>query len=65
MFQLNFYQIAYISKLIVFLSLYPLLSPVALEQNLILSPKSLLTFYIPNEIITDINAMCITCITVD
>ena len=55
MLSLNFYQIAYIAKLIVFLSLYPLLFPVALEQNLILSQKSLLIFYIPNENISELN----------
>ena len=34
MFWVNFYQIAWIDKLIVFPSLYHLLFPVALEQNL-------------------------------
>ena len=52
MFWLNFYQIAYIVKLVVFLSLYPLLLPVALERNLILSQESLLIFYILNESIS-------------
>ena len=70
MFWLNFYQIAYIAKLIVFLSLYPLLFPVALEQNLILSQEFLLIFYIPNESISGVkrklvNVMCTTCIIVD
>ena len=46
MFQLNFYQIAYITKLIVFLSLYRLLFPVALEQNLQMSYEYLLIFCI-------------------
>ena len=55
MFWLNFYQIAYIAKLIVFLSLYALLFPVALEQNLILSQESLLIFYIPNESLSELN----------
>ena len=36
-----------IAKLIVFLSLYRLLFPVALEQNLTLSQESLPIFYIP------------------
>ena len=44
MFWLNFYQIAYIDKLIVFPSLYRLLFPVALEQNLTVSQESLLIF---------------------
>ena len=55
MFWVNFYQIAYIVKLVVFLSQYPLLFPIALEQNLILSQESLLTFYIPNESISELN----------
>ena len=55
MFWLTFYQIAYIAKLIVFLLLYPLLFPVALEQNLVLSQESLLRFYIPNENISELN----------
>ena len=38
----------YIVKLTVFLSLYPLLFPVALEHNLILSQESWLIFYIPH-----------------
>ena len=46
---INIYQIAYIAKLIVFLSLYRLLFPEALEQNLTLSQESLLIFHIPNE----------------
>ena len=54
MFWFNFYQIAYIAKLTVFLSLYPLLIPVALEQNLILSQESLLISYIPNESISEL-----------
>ena len=55
MFWLNFYQIAYMAKLIVFLSIYRLLFPVALEQNLILNQKSLLILYIPAEsIISDL-----------
>ena len=56
MFWLNFYQIAYIAKLTVFLSLYPFLFPVELEQHLILSQESLLIFYIPNESISELNA---------
>ena len=54
MFWLNLCQIAYIAKLIVFLSLCPLLFPVVLEQNLILSQESLLIFYIPNESISEL-----------
>ena len=54
MFWLNFYQIAYIDKLIVFPSLYRLLFPVALEQNLTVSQESLLIFYIPNESISEL-----------
>ena len=54
MFWLNFFQIAYIAKLIVFLSLYRLLVPVALEQNLTLSQESLLIFYIPNESMSEL-----------
>ena len=54
MFWLNFYQIAYFAKLIVFLSLYPLLFPAALEQNLILGQESLLIFYIPNENVSEL-----------
>ena len=54
MFWLNLSQIAYIAKLIVFLSLCPLLFPVVLEQNLILSQESLLIFYIPNESISEL-----------
>ena len=70
MFWLNFYQIAYIAKLIVFLSLYRLLFPVALEQNLTLSKEYLLIFtfllfrkkwkYIRVKS-KYINAMCTTC----
>ena len=55
MFWLNFYQIAYIAKLTVFLSLYPLFFPVALEQSLILSQESLQIFYILNESISELN----------
>ena len=55
MFGLNFYQIAYIDKLIVFLSIYRLLFLVALEQNLTVSLESLLIFYIPNESISELN----------
>ena len=47
MFWLNFYQITYINKLIVF--------PVALEQNLTVSQEFLLIFYIPNESISELN----------
>ena len=74
MFWLNFYQTAYIAKLIIFLSLYRLLFPVALEQNLTLSQKSLLTFYIPTfswkvkyirAKSVYVNAMYTNCITVD
>ena len=54
MFWLNFYRIAYIDKLIVFPSLYRLLFPVALEQNLTVSQESLLIFYIPNESISEL-----------
>ena len=54
MFWLNFYRMTYIAKLIVFLSLYPFLFPVALEQNLKLSQESLLIFYIPNENISEL-----------
>ena len=54
MFWLNFSQITYIAKLIVFLSLYYLLVPVALEQNLTLSQESLLIFYIPDESISEL-----------
>ena len=54
MFWLNFYQIAYIDKLIVFPSLYRLLFPVALEQNLTVSQESLLIFYFPNESISEL-----------
>ena len=39
---------------LVFLSLYRLLFSVALEQNLMLSQGSLLIFYIPNEIISEL-----------
>ena len=52
MFWLNFYQIAYIDKLIVFI--YRLLFPIALEQNLTVSQESLLIFYIPNESISEL-----------
>ena len=55
MFWLSFYQIGYIAKLIVFLSLYHRLFPVVLEQNLILTQGSLLIFYIPNESISELN----------
>ena len=55
MFWLNSYQIAYIAKLAVFLSLYPLLFHVALEQNLILSQESFLIFYNRNESISELN----------
>ena len=54
MFWLNFYQITFIDKLIVFPSLYCLLFPVALEQNLTVSQESLLMFYIPNESISEL-----------
>ena len=54
MFWLNFCQIAYIDKRIVFPSLYRLLLPEALEQNLTVSQESLLIFYIPNESISEI-----------
>ena len=50
----NFYQIAYIDNLLAFPSLYRLLSPVALEQNLTVRQKSLLTFYIANESISEL-----------
>ena len=50
----NFYQIAQIDKLIVFPSLYRLLFPVALEQNLAVNQESLLIFYIPNESISEL-----------
>ena len=56
MFWLNFHQIAYIEKLLVFPSLYRLLFPVALEQNLTVSQESLLIFYIPNESISELKA---------
>ena len=49
------YQIAYIAKLIVFLSLYPFLFPVALVQNLILNQESLVIFYISNENVSELN----------
>ena len=55
MFGLNFYQIAYIDKLIVFLSIYRLLFLVALEQNLTVSLESLLIYYIRNESISELN----------
>ena len=55
MFWLNFYQIAYIAKFILFLSLYPFLFPVALEQNLMPIQESLLILYIPNENISELN----------
>ena len=50
----NFYQIAQIDKLIVFPSLYRLLFPVALEQNLAVNQESLLIFYIPNVSISEL-----------
>ena len=50
----NFYQIAQIDKLIVFPSLYRLLFPVALEQNLRVSEESLLIFYFPNESLSEL-----------
>ena len=53
MFWLNFYQIVYIDKLIVFPSLYLLPFPVVLEQNLTVGQESLLIFYIPNESISE------------
>ena len=53
-FWINFYRIAYTDKLIDFSSLYRLLFPVALEQNLIVSQESLLIFYIPNESISEL-----------
>ena len=56
MFWLNFHQIAYIEKLLVFPSLYRLLFPVALEQNLTVSQEPLLIFYIPNESISELKA---------
>ena len=55
MFWLNFNRIAYIDKLIVLPSLYRLLFPVALEQNLTVGQESLLIFYIPNESISELN----------
>ena len=65
MFWLNFYQIAYIAKLIFFLLLCYLLFPVALKQNLRLSQESLLIFYIPtgtmikkNESIFELTCKC-------
>ena len=54
MFWLNFYRMTYIDKLIVFPSLYRLLSPIALEQNLTVSQESLLIFYIPNKSISEL-----------
>ena len=56
-FWLNFYRIAYIDKLIVFRSLYCLLFPAALEQNLAVSQESLLIFYIPNESISELKVV--------
>ena len=49
MFWLNLHRIAYIDKLTFSPSLYRLLLPVALEQNLTVSQVSLLIFYIPNK----------------
>ena len=40
---------------LVFLPLYHLIFPVALEENLILSQESLLIFYIPNKSISELN----------
>ena len=54
MFWPNFYQTADIDELIVFHSLYRLLFPVALEENLTVSQESLLIFYIPNESISEL-----------
>ena len=54
MFWLNLHRIAYIDKLIFSPSLYRLLLPVALEQNLTVSQKSLIIFYIPNESISEL-----------
>ena len=54
MFWVNFYHIAQIDKLIVFPSLYRLLFPVGLEQNLTVSQESLLIFYIPNQSISEL-----------
>ena len=54
MFWLNFFQIAYIEKLIVFPLLYQLLFSVVLEQNLKVSQESLLIFYIPYESISEL-----------
>ena len=51
---LNFHRITYIDKLIVFPSLYRLLFPEALDQNLTVSQKSLLTFYIPSVSISEV-----------
>ena len=56
---LNFYQIAYIAKLIDFLSLYRILFPVALEPNLTLSQESLLILlhsnsFVKNESISEL-----------
>ena len=71
MFWLDFYQIAYSDKPIVFLSIYRFLFTVALEQNRTVSQESFLIFYIPNENISElkvnryVNTMCTTCITVD
>ena len=54
MFWINFYQIAYTDKFIIFPSLYRLLFPVALQQNLTVNQESLLIFYIPNESISEL-----------
>ena len=55
MFWLNFYQFAYIGQLRFFISLYPLLFSIALEQNVILSQEFLVMFCIPNESISELN----------
>ena len=54
MFWHNFYRIVYIDKLIVLPSLYRPLFPVELEQNLTVSQESLLIFYTPNEIMSEL-----------
>ena len=74
MFLLNSYQIACIAKLIVFLSLYRFLFPVALEQNLTLSQEPVLIFtfqlfrkkwkYTRGKS-KYVNELSTTCITVD
>ena len=54
MFWLNFYQIAYTNNLIVSPSIYGLLFPIALEQNLTVSQESVIIFYIPNESVSEL-----------